>query len=236
MPADPVSVAVALADKIDTLVGLLGDRREADRLEGSVCAAPRRARRDPHRSRQQSAACAVGLPGEGDRAGRTQDCRGRCAGRQAVAARRQAPAGAGDRRRSARLLRRPPEGPAARAGRAPRSRRRRVRARRPGRSPADRPPRRGARQIPRHRGRQESARRHQARRQHHPHRGEEGRPRLCRRARSATLPPGRGMGAGARHRRRQGGGRSRRRARGFRRRHDARWRSCARMSMRSSTR
>ena len=30
VPADPVSIAVALADKIDTLVGFLGDRREAD--------------------------------------------------------------------------------------------------------------------------------------------------------------------------------------------------------------
>ena len=26
VPADPVSIAVALADKIDTLVGVLGDR------------------------------------------------------------------------------------------------------------------------------------------------------------------------------------------------------------------
>ena len=33
VPADPVAIAVALADKIDTLVGFLGDRREADRLE-----------------------------------------------------------------------------------------------------------------------------------------------------------------------------------------------------------
>ena len=39
------------------------------------------------------------------------------------------------------LLRRPPEGPAPRAGRASRSRRCGVRARRPGRSPPDRPPR-----------------------------------------------------------------------------------------------
>ena len=33
VPADPVSVAVALADKIDILDGLLGDRREADRIK-----------------------------------------------------------------------------------------------------------------------------------------------------------------------------------------------------------
>ena len=88
-----------------------------------------------------------------------------------------------------------------------------------GRSPPDRPPRRGARQIPRHRRRQEPARRHQARRQHPAHRGEEGRARICRRARPAVLSPGRGMGARQGDRRRQGGGLRRRRARGFRRRH-----------------
>ena len=47
VPADPVSVAVALADKIDMLVGLLGDRREADRQQGPLCAAARGAGRDP---------------------------------------------------------------------------------------------------------------------------------------------------------------------------------------------
>ena len=36
VPTEPVSVAVALADKIDTLVGLLGHRREADGVEGPV--------------------------------------------------------------------------------------------------------------------------------------------------------------------------------------------------------
>ncbi len=71
-------------------------------------------------------------------------------------------------------FRRPPQGPASRAGRAARSGRCRVRAARPGRSRADRPPRRGARQIPRHRRRQEPAGRHQARGQYPPHRGEEG--------------------------------------------------------------
>ena len=39
VPTDPVSVAVALADKIDTLGGLLGDRRKADGEQGSVCVA-----------------------------------------------------------------------------------------------------------------------------------------------------------------------------------------------------
>ena len=46
-PSAPVSVAVALADKLDTLVGFLRDRREADRLKGSVRPASRRARRHP---------------------------------------------------------------------------------------------------------------------------------------------------------------------------------------------
>ena len=39
VPTDPVSIAVALADKLDMLVELLGDRREADRQQGPVCAA-----------------------------------------------------------------------------------------------------------------------------------------------------------------------------------------------------
>ena len=43
VPTDPVSIAVALADKLDTLVGLLGDRREADRVARTPmrCAARR---------------------------------------------------------------------------------------------------------------------------------------------------------------------------------------------------
>ena len=52
--------------------------------------------------------------------------------------------------RFAGILRRPPQGDAARARRAARSGRRRVRARRPGRSADGRAPRRSARQIPRH--------------------------------------------------------------------------------------
>ena len=42
VPTAPVTVAVSLADKLDTLVGLLCDRREADRVERSVRLAPRR--------------------------------------------------------------------------------------------------------------------------------------------------------------------------------------------------
>ncbi len=47
VPSDPVSIAVALADKIDTLVGFLGDRREADWEQGPVCAATSGAGGDP---------------------------------------------------------------------------------------------------------------------------------------------------------------------------------------------
>ena len=39
-PTGPVSVAVALADKIDTLVGFWAIEEKADGVEGSVCAAP----------------------------------------------------------------------------------------------------------------------------------------------------------------------------------------------------
>ena len=116
---------------------------------------------------------------------------------------------------------RPPQGPAARAGRAPRSRRCGAGAagRRAGRPPADRPPRRGARQIPRNRRRQEPARRLQARRQHPAHRGEEGRHDLSRQAGPAPLSPARGARARRRDPCREGGSRQGGRARGLRGRH-----------------
>ncbi len=40
VPTAPVTVAVALADKLDTSAVVLRDRREADRIEGPVCASP----------------------------------------------------------------------------------------------------------------------------------------------------------------------------------------------------
>ena len=46
-PTAPVSVAVALADKLDTLAGFFCHRRTADRFQGPLRAAPRRPRRDP---------------------------------------------------------------------------------------------------------------------------------------------------------------------------------------------
>ena len=45
VPTAPATVAVASADQLDSFGRLLRDRRETDGLEGSVCAAPRRARR-----------------------------------------------------------------------------------------------------------------------------------------------------------------------------------------------
>ena len=76
--------------------------------------------------------------------------------------------------RSARLLRRPPEGAAARGGARHDLVDAVFRARRPGRFADDRAPGRGAGKIPRHRRRQEPARRRQARLEHPAHRGEEG--------------------------------------------------------------
>ena len=73
-----------------------------------------------------------------------------------------------------------------------------------GRHCLDRPPRRGAGKIPRHRGRKESACRLQARDQHHPHRGEEGRTRICRAPGPLALPPGRRARALPGHQYRQG--------------------------------
>ena len=49
VPRDPVAIAVALADKLDMLVGLLDDRRKAHWLQGSLCAPPRCSRRHPYR-------------------------------------------------------------------------------------------------------------------------------------------------------------------------------------------
>ena len=42
VPTAPVTVAVALADKLDSSVAILRDQREAHRIKGSVRAATRR--------------------------------------------------------------------------------------------------------------------------------------------------------------------------------------------------
>ena len=52
VPADPVSVAVALADKIDMLVGFWAIDEKPTGSQGPVCAAPRGAGRDPAGDRQ----------------------------------------------------------------------------------------------------------------------------------------------------------------------------------------
>ena len=55
-PTAPESVAVALADKLDTLAGFFRHRRAADRLQGPFRAAPRRSGRDPPHRREPAAA------------------------------------------------------------------------------------------------------------------------------------------------------------------------------------
>jgi glycyl-tRNA synthetase beta chain len=48
VPTDPVAIAVALADKLDTLVGFWAIDEKPTGSEGPLRAAPRGARRDPH--------------------------------------------------------------------------------------------------------------------------------------------------------------------------------------------
>ena len=168
VPTDPVSVAVALADKIDTLVGFWAID---EKPTGS---------KDPYALRR-AALGVIRLIVENDASAVADE--GGCVRTRRLVGEVRADAQKLPER-SARLLRRPPESPAPRAGRAARSRRCRVRARRPGRSADDRPPRRGARQIPRDRRRQEPARRHQARQQH---------PRASRRRRTSAASTARPM-------------------------------------------
>ncbi len=122
--------------------------------------------------------------------------------------------------RFALVLRRPPEGAVARAGRAARPGRCGVRARRAGRSFDGCPPRRGARQIPRQRRRQEPARRRQTRLEHPAHRGKEGQHKLHRCARRQAAGGAGRKSAGRRHQRCQERRFRRRRQRGLRRRHE----------------
>ena len=206
VPADPVSIAVALADKIDTLVGFWAIDEKPTGSKDPYALRRAALGRDPHGPRERAApAAAPALWRHFGSVGRDEALAAairvlhplheqivelsatdiELAMKLEVLVSEKSselPVRCWCRRiristdaRPARLLRRPPQGAAARAGRAPRSGRCRVRARRPGRSAPDRAPRRGARQIPRHRRRQESARRRQARRQHPAHRGEEGR-------------------------------------------------------------
>ena len=59
VPADPVSIAVALADKIDTLVGFWAIDEKPTGSKDPLCAAARGARRHPHRDRERVAAAAA---------------------------------------------------------------------------------------------------------------------------------------------------------------------------------
>ena len=55
-PTAPVSIAVALADKLDQLAGFFAIGETADRRRRSLCAAPRRPRHHPHHPRERAAA------------------------------------------------------------------------------------------------------------------------------------------------------------------------------------
>ena len=106
VPTDPVSIAVALADKIDTLVGFWAID---EKPTGS---------KDPYALRR----AALGVIRIVARQRRSSD-KLRPLARRITSTKRipqKSPRASRDRR-SARLLRRPPQGPTARAGRAPRS-------------------------------------------------------------------------------------------------------------------
>ena len=147
VPREPVAIAVALADKLDMLVGFWAID---EKPTGS---------KDPYALRRAALGVIRIVLENGIRLRLS-------ALRQAVSASYRecgstitlAEAGDGESCfQSARLLRRPAQGASEGTGRAARSGRRRVRAGR--RRPAhDRQPRRGARSLPRHRGRRQSPR------------------------------------------------------------------------------
>ena len=58
VPTSPESIAVALADKLDTLVGFWAIDEKPTGLEGPLCAAARGAGGDPHRAGERAAAAA----------------------------------------------------------------------------------------------------------------------------------------------------------------------------------
>ncbi len=154
-PTAPVSVAVALADKIDTLVGFFAI---GETPTGS---------KDPFALRR-AALGVIRLVLENGL---------RLKLRAVFGAAFALVGGRGSRpdRCAARLLRRPPQGPSARARRASRSRRRRLRAGRRGRSRAAAGAGRCAGGLPRERGRRQSSHGLSPCRQYRPHRGAQGR-------------------------------------------------------------
>ena len=190
-PSAPVSIAVALADKIDQLAAFF-----------SVGEVPTGSG-DPFALRR-AALGVIRL---------VRENRLPPAPRIRVRGGRPRPPGPRAHPCLARLHRRPPPHPAPRRGRPPRRAHRRLRSRRRRRPRPPARPHRGRRRLPRHRGRPRPPRRRPPRRQHPPHRGQEGRPPTTPRSTppsSATRPstPGRHP----RHRRSGDPGRPRRRA------------------------
>ena len=183
---------------------LLGDRREADRLQGPLRPSPRRRLASSASSWTTGAALADCWhrrhAGHLSARSRTDDCstsarsvapgsgRAPASADAADALRTTAAGRASDcrhfrsatRDRPPRLPRRPPQGPPPRRGHPPRRHRRRLPARRPGRPRPPRRPRPRAAGLPRHRRRRQPPRRLQARRQH---------PRPRRRRRTASNTP-----------------------------------------------
>ena len=163
IPTSPVSIAVALADKLDTLVGFWAIDEKPTGQQGPLCAAARGAGRDPDCAGERAAAAAVALlqervvaPPSSSRGAKRRGDPGRRMGAlppldrlPRTRIREVAMTTRRDDLRPPRLLRRPPESLPARQGRAARSHRRRLRAARPGRPPDDRAPGRGARKAAR---------------------------------------------------------------------------------------
>ena len=166
VPTAAVSIAVALADKLDLLVGLLRHRREADRRGRSLRAAPRGARHHPHHPRERPAA----EPAAADR---------RWPAQALASPRRASGAAAGD----PGLPRRTPARAVARRGRPPRRPGRRVRRQGAGRRhrPACWPAPTRSPALLRLGRRRQPADRLPPRRQHPAHRGAQGRPARRRR-------------------------------------------------------
>ena len=194
MPTDPVSIAVALADKLDMLVGFWAIDEKPTGIEGPVCAAPGGAGRHPHHPRTSCADC----PDARQRRSISSSADVRSVTRQLATANVEPEASCDvlDRdllaffadRLKVQLREQGARHDLVDAVFALDGQDdlllivRRVEAL--------------GKFLDTEDGKNLLAG-YQARRQHPAHRGEEGRARLCRRARPVALPPGRGMGAGA---------------------------------------
>ncbi len=162
VPTDPVSIAVALADKIDTLVGFWAidekptGSKDPYALRRAALGVIRILIANDVRLRLWDAfSSATTIYRESNNARVTAGidgwiAQGHQTGESVGETLRRVVKGFGDFGTS-RLLRRPPQSPTSRARRASRSRRCRIRTRRSGRSADGGPPRRGTRRVSRYR-------------------------------------------------------------------------------------